>query len=458
MKVLLVNPPGPPKGHYFVTPPLGLMYLASSLRLSGHHVKILDLFSFGEGAEKLSEVLAREFFDMVGITGMSLQHNEILKASEIIKAVDKKIVVAVGGSHASALPSLLLRDENIDFVFRGESDYAFPSLADAISNGTKWENILGLCFKTDREFHISPPAIIENIDSLPFPAWDLIEIKKYVGFHHGFFYEREPIGKIISSRGCPYLCTFCAAQITHSRTWRPHSPERVISEIDRLVREVGIQELHIEDDNFTLNLKRAKDIFREIINRKYDLKINFPNGLRMDRLDDQLLKLMKQAGVYSITFGIESGSPQILRMIKKNISCEFIEKQVKKVKKYGFYTQGFFIIGFPFERKKDIEKTINFALKLDLDAAFFGTYVPLPGSEDFERLITTEKISLENMDWDHMFSTKAQDSSLYLTSQEIQYLQRIATRKFYIRPRILLRALLRIRGLSQIKGLLTRIW
>jgi len=457
MKVLLVNPPPPLKERYFGTPPLGLMCLASTLKLRGHQVKILDLFSFGEKAEKVSEVLEREVFDVMGITGMSLQHNAILKTCEIAKSVQPRIVVAVGGAHASALPSLLLKDENIDFVFRGESDYAFPSLLNKINDPTEWQSILGLCFKTNEGFHVSFPEIVEDVDSLPFPAWDLIDLKRYIGHHHGFFYEREPIGKIITSRGCPYPCTFCAAHIVHSKVWRPQSPKRVISEIDRLVKEEEIRELHIEDDNFSLDLKRAKSIFREIIGRQYALKISFPNGIRMDRLDEELLKLMRRGGVYSITFGIESGSPRILQKIKKNITVEHIERQVKKVKKYGFYTQAFFIVGFPYERKRDIEETIRFALKLDLDAAFFGTYVPLPGSQDFEELIGAGKISLEKMDWDHLFSSEAQDASLYLTSHEIESLQRLATRKFYLRPRTLLRSLGRIRGFNQIKCLLTRI-
>lgn len=457
MRVLLVNPPSPLKERYFITPPLGLMYLASVLRLRGHQVKILGLFSFGERVERVSEVLKKEVFDIVGITGMSFQHNPMLKVAEIVKNEHKEIKVIAGGPHASALPSLLLKDENIDFVLRGESDYTFPSLSNAIDNPIEWQNIQGLCFKTKEGFHVSPPEIVADVDSVPFPAWDLIDVKKYVGHHHGFFYEKEPIGQIITSRGCPYLCTFCAARIVHSRVWRPHSPKRVMSEIDRLVKEVGIQELHIEDDNFTLNLQRAKKIFKEIIDRKYDLKINFPNGVRIDRLDDELLKLMRQAGVYSMTFGIESGSPRVLERVKKNITLEFVERQVKKVKKYGFYTQAFFIIGFPYEDKKDIKETIKFTLKLDLDAAFFGTYVPLPGSQDFEELIGAGKISIDRMDWDHMFSSKAQDSSFYLTPQEIEYFQRLATRKFYLRPRILLKSLGRLRGFRHVHSLLNRI-
>lgn len=457
MRVLLVNPPSPLKERFFITPPLGLMYLASVLRLNGHQVKILDLFSLGEGVERASDVLKKEVFDIVGITGMSFQHNPMLKVAEVVKNEHEEIKVIAGGSHASAVPSLLLENKNVDFVLRGEADCTLSSLLNVIDNSMAWKNVRGLCFKTKEGFHISPPEIVSDVDSIPFPAWDFIDVKKYAGHHHGFFYEKEPIGQIITSRGCPYRCTFCAASIVHSRVWRPHSPKRVISEIDRLVKDVGIRELHIEDDNFTLNLQRVKKIFEEIVRRKYNLTISLPNGVRIDRLDDEILKLMKKAGVYSITFGVESGSSRILERMKKNITLELVEKQVKKTKKYGFYTQAFFIIGFPYEEKKDIEETIKFALKLDLDAAFFGTYVPLPGSQDFEELVEKGKITVERMDWDHMFSSKAQESSFYLTPQEIEYFQRLATRKFYIRPRIFLKSLGRIHGFRHVHCLLTRI-
>ena len=158
-----------------------------------------------------------------------------------------------------------------------------------------------------------------------------------------------------------------------------------------------------------------------------------------------------------MTLGIESGSPRILRKIKKSLSTEFLEIQLKKIKRYGFYSQGFFIVGFPYEKKEDIEATIKFAQKIDLDAAFFGTYVPLPGSSDFQELRKNKKIKLDEMNWDQMFSLKAQNISYHLSSQEIEYYQRLATRKFYFRPRILLRTFRRIHGFKHITSLIKRI-
>lgn len=444
MNVLLVNPPVNSE-HLFATPPLGLMYLASALRVNGHNAKIIDLYSFG-GELTPGDVKG---IDVVGITGMSFQHNSILKTAKIAKEVDNSKTVIVGGPHATALPTLLLKDEHVDFVFRGEGEVQFPLFLDT----DDWTNIQGFCF----EGHTVPPVIVRNIDSLSLPAWDLIDNNKYMGCHHGFFYEKEPIGLILTSRGCPYSCTFCASHCISGKLWRPHSISRVLQEIDYLVEREGIRELQVEDDNFSVNLTRAKEVFKGIIKRDYDLSISFPNGIRLDRLDDGLLELMKKAGVYSLSFGIESGSQRILNRMKKRLKLDFIEKQLRKVKSYGFYTHGFFMVGFPYETKEDIEETIDFALKLDLDAAFFGTYVPLPGSEDFMDLEVRGKINVGAMDWDSLYSVKAVDTSFHLTPDEIKQFQSLATRRFYLRPRILSESLTRIRSMSHVKALLSRI-
>ena len=457
MKVLLINPPSPQATKYFSSPPLGLMYLASALRRHHHEVNILDLFSSGREYEKIGWLLQKGQVDIVGITGMSFQHHSIVETAKTVKEINPKIPILVGGSHSSALPGLLLKNENIDFAIRGEAEYSFPFFIKELETSNEWDSVSGLCFKKDGAIQIGSSEIVKDIDSLPIPAWDLIEFRKYAGSPHGFFYEKLPIGQIVTSRGCPYLCSFCGAHIIHSRRWRGHSPDRVMDEVDYLVKELGIHELHIEDDNFSLDILRAKIILTRIIEKKYNLSIAFPNGIRIDRLDDELLQLMKDAGVYSITFGIESGSPRIIEHVHKKISLEFLEHQIKKVRRYGFYCHGFFIIGFPYERREDIELTIHYAKKLDLDAAFFGTYVPLPGSADFNDLLEKKRIDIDRMNWDQMFSVYVQDVSFFLTAQEIKKYQKLANLRFYLRPKILLRLLMRIRGIHHLWTFISRL-
>lgn len=449
MKTLLINPPVLNNKRLFLSPPLGLMYIASTIQLAGHEVEIADLYSFDD------QVNYGEY-DFVGITGMSFQHSSILNLAKEVKGIDRNIIVGVGGSHATVMTEILLANKNIDFVFRGEFEEQTQNFLLSAYDRDKWKYIKGMCLQNKNSIHLSPPTFVKDIDLTPFPAWSLVDIKKYSGGHHGFFFEREPVGNLLTSRGCPFSCTFCAAHSISGKKWRPHSVKRVISEIDCLIHIMGIKELHIEDDNFCLSITRAKKIMREIIKRNYDLKIGFPNGVRIDLLDNELLSLMRKAGVYYLTFGIETGSLRIQKLIKKNLDLEFVKHQLKKVKNHGFYTQGFFILGFPYETENDMKATIEYAKSLNLDSAFFGAFVPLPGSEDFNRLLSNGEINLENFNWDTLFSIKPFSSS-HLSGDLIEKYVRSANWQFYLRPKTFFKNLKRIKSLKQLKILANRL-
>lgn len=450
MKILLVNPaPMPNNKRLFCSPPLGLMYIASSLEDAGHEVEIADLYSFDLQVNY-------EPYDFIGITGMTFQYSSMLKLASEIKSLDSNKIVGVGGPHASAMPKLILENSNVDFVFRGEFEQQGPKFFEVAYDRNQWKTLEGMCFHNGNNIHISPPTFIKDIDTIPSPAWHLIDLKKYSGGHHGFFYEKEPVGKLLTSRGCPFACTFCAAHSVSGRKWRPHSVKRVISEINYLVAVKKIKELHIEDDNSCLSISRAKEIMHRIIENAYDLKIAFPNGIRIDLLDDNLLSLMRKADVYSLTFGIETGSMRIQQLTKKNLDLTFVKHQVKKVKKHGFYTQGFFILGFPYETECDMKATIKYAKSLDLDSAFFGSFVPLPGSEDFSKLISNGEINVENINWNNLCSIKPFSTS-YLSSDVIEQYVHSANYEFYFRLKTLFRNLKRIKSFKQLKMLTHRL-
>jgi len=425
------------------------MYNASAFEQAGHEVEIADCYSFDLQVNF-------EPYDFIGITGMSFQHASMLKLASEIKSLDNNKIVGFGGPHASVMAKLMLENSNVDFVFRGEFEEQASKFCECTYDRDEWKNIRGICFRNGNHIHMSQPVFVEDIDKIPFPAWDLIDLKKYSSRHHGFFYEKQPVGNILTSRGCPFPCTFCAAHSVSGRKWRCHSVDRVMSEIDYLVYEKNIKELHIEDDNFCLSIPRAKKIMSRIIDGSYDLKIGFPNGVRIDSLDDSLLSLMRKAGVYSLTFGIETGSPRIQQLTKKNLDLTFVKKQIRKVKEHGFYTQAFFILGFPYETEWDIKATIKYAKTLDLDAAFFGSFVPLPGSHDFELLLENGEINLDNINWDNFCSVKPFASS-NLSAEKIKSYVGSAYKQFYRRPRILCRNLKRIKSFKQFRMLTNRI-
>lgn len=450
MKVLLVNPaPTPNNKRLFCSPPLGLMYNASAIEQVGHEVEIADFYSFDLQVNF-------EPYDFIGITGMSFQHSSMLKLASEIKSLDNDKIVGFGGPHASVMAKLMLKNSDVDFVFRGEFEEQAHKFFKHVNDRSKWKTINGMCFRSGNRIHMSPSVFVEDIDKIPFPAWDLIDLKKYSSGHHGFFYVKNPVGSLLSSRGCSFPCTFCAAHAVSGRKWRCHSVERVLSEIDYLVNEKNIKELHIEDDNFCLSIPRAKEIMQGIIDNGYDLKIGFPNGIRIDLLDNGLLSLMHKAGVYCLTFGIETGSERIQQLTKKNLDLTFVKNQIKKVKKHGFLTQGFFILGFPYETEQDIKATIKYAKTLDLDAAFFGSFVPLPGSDDFDLLLENGEIDLTNINWDNFCSVKPFPSS-NLSAEKIKSYVSSAYKQFYRRPRILCRNLRRIKSFRQFRMLTTRI-
>lgn len=456
MRVLLIMPPEKRETLVHSTPPYSLLVLAASVRASNHQVKVLDLFTFGFDKNTFKQELKTFKPDVVGIGGMSCHHNEMLFLASLVKEYSTSCIVALGGIHATALPELLLENENIDVLFRGEADETFPEYLKNLGNGNAMPEIEGLCFKTKAGFKISEPAIVKNLDSLPLPAWDLLPPTLYKGAPHGFFYRKWPIGLVLSSRGCPHECTYCAAKIMTKQRWRAKSPDRIIKEILHLREQYGVQEIQFIDDNLTLDKKRVIELCSKIIELNMDIWFSCPNGIRIDSLNDDLLLNMKKAKFYSFCLGIESGEASTLKRIKKRLSPETIEKNIKMLKKYKFRLTGFFIIGFPFETYENIMTTIRFAMRLPIDSAAFTLFIPLPGAEDFDNLVKAKKIDLRTYDWNHRAWIEGNSQEIYenLHVEQLKSLQRKATLMFYLRPRIIFNLVFGMLKRKQFKNLL----
>ena len=232
---------------------------------------------------------------------------------------------------------------------------------------------------------------IENLDSLEMPAWNLMGLNSYPKIPPTLLFKKQPFAPISVTRGCPFSCTFCAAHI-HGRKIRSRSIDNVLMEIDLLYRDYGIREFYIVDDNFTADKAMVKKFCSEIINRKYDIAFCNPNGVRLDTLDMEMLTLMKKAGWYYLSVGIESGSQPVLDHMKKRINITLVREKVSIIRKAGLEVYGFFIVGYPTETLEDIKKTVNLALELDLIGANFSCFHPLPGTAIFEMLVQNGKI------------------------------------------------------------------
>jgi len=439
MRIALVESgaSSPEKFVYQVYPPSGLMYLASYLRK--HHpeveIKIFDLML----TRKKEEELVREILDfspgLVGIHSMHFQARSLHKLAELLKK-NLSVPVVAGGPYPSSEPEGVLKDKNIDLVVRGEGEITFLEIYQRLENGGRdFSGIKGCAYRRGEEVVLEPEREpISDLDQIPFPAWDLIELEKFFDYRlltQNDIRWRKEVATIFTSRACPYGCIFC--HNIFGKRFRARSPENVISEIQLLYQDYGVRELHIIDDCFNFKLERAKQILKKIIEQGFDLKLAFPNGIRGDRLDQELVDLMKQAGVYKVNFGIESGSERIQKLIRKKLDLKLLKTNIELVAEKGIFTHGFFMLGFPTETKEDIKKTIRFALKSKLHTAGFALLTPFPGTR-VRKMAEEMGRRVEFNPEDTSYSQLACNLT-ELSDRQLRFYHRWAHWRFYFRPR-----------------------
>ena len=454
MKVLLIRPV---INTIYVTPPLGLAWIATALRKNNHQVEIIDC-----PKQKIMDwktfknVLEKKSFDVVGMSAYTLDLDNIKIGIKHIKQVNPNAKIVIGGPHPSSMPHEAFFDDKIDFAFKGESEIGFPQLIDYIDGKKiKLDKIPGLIWKKDGNLVINEQLFLENLDELGIPAWDLIPPNEYPQAPHGGFAKRFPVAPIIVSRGCPYTCTFCAVKDVVGLKMRYRGIDIVIEELKLLKEKYGVKEFHIEDDNFTMNRLYVKKFCERLIEEKINLPWFCASGLRIDSLNEKLLTVMKQSGCYTASVAIESGDNKILEDMKKQLTVETVREKVRLLKRVGFEVKGFFIIGFPTDTKETINRTIKFALELPLDGAQFGNYIPLPGTESYNKLKASGE--LENLDYSKLHTASVPYVPKGMTTKDLKNLQRYAFLRFYLRPRILIHNLRQVRSLGHFKALTKRL-
>lgn len=431
---------------HIITPPLGLGYLASYAQKFGHKVLIIDALRDNLSNEQVVEKINAAGISAVGITCLSAFYNEVVELSKMLKAEGKKVFI--GGIHPTFMPKQTLIDTGADYVSLGEGEISLKKLLEANFDGTGIQGIYNLENLPDKPIKGEK---VENLDDLPMPDWGQISPKSYPRAPHGAVTKNYPIGIIITTRGCPYGCKFCASPNFYDRKIRFRSPKNVVDEIEYLVKNHGVKEIHFEDDNFTLKRSHAYEVCKMIVDRKIKITFTCPNGIRADKVDKELLLMMKKAGCYCFAYGIESANPQILKNINKDEDIETIKKSIDIAADCGIDCVGFFIFGLPGETKQSIEQSINFALSSKLTRAQFMIFDVLPGCNLYDDL---------DGQFESDFSKESYCSPEYvpetLTKQDLIDAQERAFRKFYFRPRIMFR-MLRSVTLSQIGFLAKRL-
>lgn len=416
-----------------IYPSLTLATLAATAKSGGHEVEILDLLVSNSPMEELKEKLAKFDPDVVGITFTTPKFKQMRLIADVVKEHDGNIKVIVGGPHASADPQGTLATPSVDVVVVGEGDY---TLVDLLSQDKDLSTIGGIYFKNGKEvYQTQKRNPINNLDDLPYPAWEFFDINKYyVPYPYS---RRNPVGSIETSRGCPFACVYCN-KLIFGRKFRYKSVQRVVDEME-CMQNIGFRELHVQDDGFSTDLGHAKAVCDEIKRRKLDILWNLPNGIRVDRVDKELMEKLYESGCYRVTFGVESGDPVVLKEINKKINLDQVKLAFKWAREAGLETHAAFMLGLPGQTEESIQKTIDFAKKLDPDYAKFNITIPLPGTVLYNSWKENNYIISDT--WEDFGFHKV--NKIYnhpnLSWETIEKYYHKSYREFYLRPSYIIR-------------------
>lgn len=466
MKVILIFPRKLDGYNYWCAPPIGLGYLAKSLRIHGFEdVSILDLRlrKYRTNPSSLPDLILKKFGkpDVVGFTLFSNAFSSVLRYSEAIRRRFPDCFVIVGGPHAIYEPEdTLIRNTYVDVAFNGEGEETLPELLKRLKEGRPIQDLPNIALRDRGDIVSNGRRFFEPLDDVPMPEWELIEVNEYPLTPIGIFTKRKRVAPVITTRGCPYSCTYCGASKSMGKKIRFRSPIKVVQEIEYLVSRFGVEEIHFWDDNITFNKEHIINLCQEIKRAGLHKRIVWacPNGVRLDRLDEEIVKEMESAGCYSFLVGIESGSERILRAMRRShlSDVKTIREKIDMIKRHSkIKITGAFVMGFPGSTPEDDEKSIKFAMSLPLDKVAFNVFMPYPGSEEYNKL--KQKGVKINIDELNFHKTKAYSpSGRKATEIRLKVLKGFFL--FYVRPNVMFKVLKEIKSLSQVKMIIKRMF
>lgn len=436
MRILLIQAPNV-EGTLLNLPgkeiPLSLLYLAGYARERGHQVRVLDLDFLGRISPHLERAIGEFKPDLAGLSAYTTNVARAADIAVAIKQNDPNIRAVLGGFHASALPEATMREfPAFDGLVAGEGEATLTELADRLDAGKDPVGIPGLFWRTDQEVKSGPVRpLLDDLDTLPYPARDLVPITKYVPDPGNFFHL--PSTGILYSRGCPYHCTFCSKSVFKD-VIRYRRPEAVIEEIQSCESKWSIRDFRFEDEGPTLNRRRIRALCEAMLAAR--LRITWHCYSRVDTVQEDDLRLMKEAGCYHITYGVESGSRRSLERIDKRLSLEQASFIIAATKRLGIECKANFILGFPWETREDIDQTVSFAFSTSPDLVTFNVFKPLPGSILYEQLAEAGK--LRHTKWADYFATS--ETLLFesnFSEAEMKKLLKRTILSYHLRPRFL---------------------
>lgn len=417
-----------------IEPPLGIGYLAAVAEQNGFSCKVIDANVSRMKSDDILSTLIAAAPRFVGISVNIYTYQVSLKLADGIKAKLPQTIVILGGPTPSSTPLKVLGACKADAVAIGEGE---ETLREIIDNDRKkkplFKDVTGVFYRDGGNvIQNEPREFIKNLDDIPFPAYHLFpDLNSYKTRS-----KRKPVAPFLTSRGCPYQCVFCSKDVFKSFC-RKRSPENVIAEIEMLVTKFGVKQIDILDDNFSLDKERMEKILDMLIERDFDLFINLQSGVRTENLDQGIIDKMRAAKIWKLPIGVESGDPVVLKNIKKKLDLDKVLAVSRMARKSGMKVYGFFIIGLPGDNPESMQRTIDFAIKMDPDIANFCLCIPFPGTELHDMVKQSGRF-LINMDdgidagfyaneaFYEMGETRAPDVLKYYKKE---------VRSFYFRPK-----------------------
>lgn len=433
--------------------PHGLLSIAAVLLKNGYDISICDPYVMEMGHDEFRRYLLKNKFDVIGLGNcFTSQTENYFLTAKICRKTLPDAKICIGGAHPTIFPEETLRRcPDIDFVIRGEGEFPFLELIRTIENDSAGlSKVQGLIYRNGDGIRVNDPYPgIKSADDIPIFPYHLLPVEKYVPPPSN--YKKLPTYGMLIQRGCPYSCVYCDSRI-HGRKLRQMSVQRTIDEIKFLRDKYGMKGIIFHDSIFTINKRWIMEFCRKLIDEKID--IAWTCYTRADAVDEELCRLMKKAGCWSIAFGIESANQESLNLIKKNITVEKIIRGINAVKNAGLEIIGSIILCLPGEDEQMVKKTIHFVKEMDLDVVVFFMPVPFPGTELFE-ICKKEGGLVGDIDWKDYKQWMDQKNPLYINPKlgkdKMLDLYQYAFRTFYLSPKYIWKNLKRIRSLEDVK-------
>lgn len=410
MKVALVWPYG---NDITYSLPLGIGYLIANAASTEHEIRVFDgtLDDADAQSPHFTSFLKAFGPDVVGVSSWSKTFKESLRVLRAAKALNPKVVTLMGGVHPTAYPEKSIDNPEVDYLLTGEAEFSFPMLLDRLATGRPVHDVPGIVMRAPQGVHLCPPQLISDLDSIKLPDYQAIRLQDYIRKGYRYFSRKRMNAPIWMTRGCPYQCKFCTAPVINGRKLRMHSVAYGVNWVKMLYNTFGIRHINIIDDNFTFHAAYTREFCLAIIKEALPgLELSTANGIRAQRTDYETLRLMRRAGWRMVTVAPESGSPRVLKLMRKDLDVDMWPGKVREIRKAGLKCHAAILIGYPGETPDDLILTAELIRKSDFDSIGIQYFQPLPGTPIYDDLVRVGEIE------DELLPNTTTEKRVYVTT------------------------------------------